>query len=175
MVHEKKPGPFFLLPSVVRLELCIGDSAKFRFVGRRFHPVGVADDMDQSVAGVDLVAEHLPEIPGFRAEEILRHGREAISLRIADTRSRISPNSCGTQEMATRGVGSSIKFRHRISSPSEWECQGNDLVRDDPQPYPADLAISFTARKSAAETHFAGDRQRAPASSACINSLPQLS
>jgi len=38
----------------------------------------MADDMDQSLAGVDLVAEHLSEIPGFGAENILKHGRKAF-------------------------------------------------------------------------------------------------
>ena len=78
VVRKKEPSPFLPLPGVVKLELCIGDSAKFGFVGRRLQAVGMADDMNQSMAGVNLLAEHLPEIPGRRAENILKHRREAV-------------------------------------------------------------------------------------------------
>jgi hypothetical protein len=51
------------------------------------------------MAGVDLVAEHLSEIPGRPAENILNQSVKPLFSRILDRRLRVSPNSCETQEM----------------------------------------------------------------------------
>jgi hypothetical protein len=99
VVREKEPGPFLLLQGVVKLELRIRDSAKFRVGGRRLRPVGMADDMDQSVAGVDLVSKHLSEIPGLGTKNILIHGRETFFFQDLGDACAYLPSSCATHEM----------------------------------------------------------------------------
>jgi hypothetical protein len=74
---EEEPGLFFLRPSVKELELSVRDSAIAGIRLGRLRAVALADDLDEALAGVDLVAENLAEVAGLCAEDFLNDGRVA--------------------------------------------------------------------------------------------------
>ena len=56
--------PSCLRPGVKELELSVGYPNILGIHRRRFRAVALADHLDEALAGVDLVAEHLAEIAG---------------------------------------------------------------------------------------------------------------
>jgi hypothetical protein len=74
---EEEPGLFFLRPSVKELELSVRDAAIAGICLGRLRTVALADDLDEALARVDLVAENLAEVAGLCAEDFLNDGRVA--------------------------------------------------------------------------------------------------
>jgi hypothetical protein len=77
MASENKPCLFLLLAGVEELELGIRDSAIVSVNRGRLRAVALADDLDEALAGVDLVAENLAEVAGLGAENFLYDGSVA--------------------------------------------------------------------------------------------------
>ena len=69
--------PWSLRPGVKELELSVGYPNILGIHRRRFRAVALADHLDEALAGVDLVAEHLAEIAGLSAEYFLNDRRVA--------------------------------------------------------------------------------------------------
>jgi hypothetical protein len=74
---EQEPRLFFLRPSVEELELGVRDSAIVGIHRRRLRAVAMADDLDEAIAGVDLVAQDFAEVAGLGAEDFLNDRRVA--------------------------------------------------------------------------------------------------
>src|SRR6202035_1703230 len=77
LASENKPGLFLLLAGVEKLELGIRDSAIVRVNRGRLRAATLADDLDEALAGVDLVAENLAQVAGLCAEDFLDDRRVA--------------------------------------------------------------------------------------------------
>jgi hypothetical protein len=74
---EEQPRLFFLRPGVKELELSVGYPTILRIHRRRLRAVALADELDETLAGVDLVAQDLAEVAGLGAEDFLNDGRVA--------------------------------------------------------------------------------------------------
>ena len=72
--REDHPCLLPLLARIKKLELCVRNPPELRINRRRFGAVRPADDLDQALAIVDLVAQDLPQIAGFGAEDFLEDG-----------------------------------------------------------------------------------------------------
>jgi hypothetical protein len=90
---------FFLRPSVKELELSVRDAAIVGIRLGRLRTVALAHDLDEALAGVDLVAENLSEVAWLCAKDFLNDGR----VRMAATQLRVCRNSGETQEIKTDG------------------------------------------------------------------------
>jgi hypothetical protein len=74
---EDEPRLFLLRAGVKKLELGIRNSAIVSVNFGRFRAVALSDDLDEALAGVDLVAENLAEVAGLGAEDFLYDRRVA--------------------------------------------------------------------------------------------------
>ena len=61
------PAP--LLAGIEELELSVGNPTIVGIHRRRLCPVALADDLDETLADVDLVAEDLAEVAGLGTED----------------------------------------------------------------------------------------------------------
>src|SRR4029077_16756392 len=85
------PNLFLLRPGINELELSVRYPTILGIHSGRFRSVALADDLDESVAGVDLVAEYLAEIAGFGPEDFLNHRRVAQPRKdLGDTAARLA-------------------------------------------------------------------------------------
>ena len=74
---EEEPRLFLLLAGIEELELGVGDPTIIGIHYGRLRPVALADDLDEALAGVDLVAQDLAEVALLGAEDFLKGGRVA--------------------------------------------------------------------------------------------------
>ena len=74
LLGEDDPGFLALALRVEELVLGVGDAAKGRVRLGRLGAVAPADDLDEALAIVDLVAEDLPEVARFGPEDVLPDG-----------------------------------------------------------------------------------------------------
>ena len=72
---EEQPSLFLLRPGINELELSVRYPTILGIHSGRFRSVALADDLDEALAGVDLVAEYLAEIAGFGPEDFLNDRR----------------------------------------------------------------------------------------------------
>jgi hypothetical protein len=72
---EEQPRLFFLRSGVKELELSVRYPTIVGIHRRRFRTVALANDLNQALAGVDLVAEDLAEVAWLGAEDFLNDGR----------------------------------------------------------------------------------------------------
>ncbi len=68
---EEDVGFFSLGLGVEELELGVGDAAELFVGGGGFGAVGIACELEESVAGVDFLAGDLAEVSGLDAEDVL--------------------------------------------------------------------------------------------------------
>ena len=77
LASEEEPRLFLLRAGVEELELGVRDPTIVGIHRGRLRTVALADDLDEALAGVDLVAENLAEVAGLCAEDFLNDGRVA--------------------------------------------------------------------------------------------------
>ena len=76
---DEQPGLLVLRLRVEEFELGVGAAAKLR-VGRiGLGTVGVADDLDEAGAAVEFAAEHVAEVAGLGAKDVLPLGLVAFA------------------------------------------------------------------------------------------------
>jgi len=68
---ENEPRLFLLLACVKELELSIGNPTIIRICCGGLRPVALANDLDEALARIDLVAENLTQVTRLRAEDFL--------------------------------------------------------------------------------------------------------
>ena len=74
ILGEEKPCFLATLAGIQKLKLGIGNTAKVRVGIGRLLPECTADNLDQPLAVVDLVAENLREVARLGSEDILPDG-----------------------------------------------------------------------------------------------------
>ena len=72
---KEQPRPFILRTGIQELELSVGCPAILGIHRRRFRAVALANDLDEALAGIDLVAQDLAEVTGLGAEDFLNDRR----------------------------------------------------------------------------------------------------
>ena len=77
VASEQEPRLFLLRPGVKEFELGVRDPTIVSVSRGRLRAVALADDLDEALAGVDLVAEDLAKVTGLGAEDFLDDGRIA--------------------------------------------------------------------------------------------------
>ena len=80
---QEEPRLFLLLAGVEELELGVGDPTIVGIHHGRLPPVALADDLDEALAGVDLVAQDLAKVAWFGAEDFLKDGLVAQARKNA--------------------------------------------------------------------------------------------
>jgi hypothetical protein len=78
---EEEPRLFLLLAGVEELELGVGDPTIVSIYRGRLRPIALADDLDEALAGVDLVAQDLAQVAWPGAKGFLKDGRVAQSCK----------------------------------------------------------------------------------------------
>jgi hypothetical protein len=99
VASEEEPGLFLLLAGVEELELGVRDSTIVGIHPGRLRPIAVTDDLDEALAGIDLVANDLAEVAGLCAKDFLNDGRVAQPCKECWRRGRAS---VGTQARRRR-------------------------------------------------------------------------
>ena len=87
-----QPGLLALLQRVEEFKLRVGAAAKFGVGLRRLRPIGVADDLDESLATVNFAPEHVAQIPVFGAEDVHHLRLEALA-----SQNGVNALACATQ------------------------------------------------------------------------------
>jgi len=64
-----------LFPGVKELELGVRDAATLRIHRGRLRAIALGGDLDEALAGVDLVAQDLAKVAGLGAKDFLKDGR----------------------------------------------------------------------------------------------------
>ena len=98
---EEEPRLFLLLAGVEELELGVGDTTIASIHGGRLCPVALADDLDEALAGVDLVAQDLAEVAWLGAGDFLEDGRVPQPCKDGGDATAFWRNSGETKEIKT--------------------------------------------------------------------------
>lgn len=71
LVHEKVPDFFSGLSSIKRPVLSVTNSAELFVRSRRFGPVALTDELDDTFALIDLLTQHLAQVASLRPKDVL--------------------------------------------------------------------------------------------------------
>jgi hypothetical protein len=74
VTSENEPRLFLLRSSIEEFELGVRDPTIVGIHSGRLRAVALTDDLDEALAGVDLVAQNLAEVPGLGAKDFLDDG-----------------------------------------------------------------------------------------------------
>jgi hypothetical protein len=70
---EDEPRLFVLLAGVEELELSVGNATKLSIYRGRLRAIALTDDLNEALAGVDLVPEDLAEVARLSPKDLLNN------------------------------------------------------------------------------------------------------